>query len=72
MKTITELEEDKKTLLEAINILDEITEQETGKKRTDEDFTYYESWATSEIKQELNAKIGEIIVQIGYTDNEEE
>ena len=50
-KTINELQEDKNLLLQAISILDPITEEETGKTRTDTDFNYYESWATSDIKK---------------------
>lgn len=57
------LEENKQLLLDAIDILDTITEEENDIKRTDNDFKYYESWATSDIKKELTSKLGEIIVQ---------
>lgn len=64
-KTINELTEEQKLLLEAINILDTITEQENpNTNRNDDDFTYYETWATNDIKKELQAKIGEIVVNI--------
>lgn len=79
MKTINELEDEKQLYIEAISILDTITEEETGKDRTDEEFQYYESWATSDMKKELTSKIGEIEVQIlnnedntGNTEREEE
>ncbi len=64
-KTINELEQEQELLLEAINILDTITEQENpDTNRNDDDFIYYETWATSDIKKELQAKIGEIVVTI--------
>ncbi len=63
-KTIEELQQDKELLLNAINILDTITEEENNIKRTDEEFQYYETWATSDIKKELTSKIGEIDVQL--------
>lgn len=63
-KTIEELQQDKELLLQAINILDTITEEENNIKRTDEEFQYYETWATSDIKKELTSKIGEIDVQL--------
>lgn len=69
-KTITELEKDKELLLTAIDILDTITEEENQVNRTDEDFQYYETWATSDIKKELTSKIGEIDVQLEYTEDE--
>ena len=65
-KTITELEEDKKLLLQVIDLLDTITEQENDIERTDDDFKYYETWATSDIKKELTSNIGSIDVQIEY------
>ena len=68
-KTITELQQDKKLLLDAIDILDKITEEENDVKRTDTDFQYYESWATSDIKKELTSKIGEIDVQLEYNED---
>lgn len=63
-KTIEELQQDKELLLSAISILDTITEEENNIKRTDEEFQYYETWATSDIKKELTSKIGEIDVQL--------
>ena len=69
-KTINELQEDKNLLLQAISILDTITEEETGKERTMEDFGFYESWATTDLKKELMAKIGEIEVQLEYLSDE--
>ena len=64
-KTINELEQEQELLLEAINILDTITEQENpDTNRTDDEFQYYETWATTDIKKELQAKIGEIVVTI--------
>ena len=69
-KTIEELKEDKELLLQAIDILDTITEEENDIKRTEEDFTFYETWATTDIKKELTSKIGEIDVQIEYADDD--
>lgn len=64
-KTINELEQEQELLLTAINILDTITEQENpNTNRTDDEFQYYETWATTDIKKELQAKIGEIVVTI--------
>ena len=64
-KTINELEQEQELLLTAINILDTITEQENpDTNRTDDEFQYYETWATTDIKKELQAKIGEIVVTI--------
>lgn len=63
------LEETKQLLLDAIDILDTITEEENDIKRTDEDFKYYETWATSDIKKELTSKLGEIIVQQEYIED---
>lgn len=63
-KTIEELNQDKTLFLQAIDILDTITEEENNITRTQEDFQYYETWATSDIKKELTSKIGEIDVQI--------
>ncbi|WP_323736256.1 hypothetical protein PXD04_10295 [Methanosphaera sp. ISO3-F5] len=58
------LQEDKTLLLNAINILDTITENNTGKNRTDTDFKDYETWATRDIKRELTSMLGEIEVEI--------
>ena len=71
-KTINELQEDKNLLLQAISILDTITEEETGKQRTDDEFGFYESWATTDIKKELTSKIGEIEVQLEYMNESDE
>ena len=71
MKTVEELQDDKSLLLQAISILDTITEEETGKQRTDDEFGFYESWATSDIKKELTSKIGEIEVQLEYMDSDD-
>lgn len=71
-KTIEELKEDKSLLLQAISILDTITEEETGKQRTDDEFGFYESWATSDMKKELTSKIGEIEVQLEYLNESDE
>lgn len=60
------LTEQKKLLMNAIDILDTITEEENGINRTDDDFTYYETWATTDLKKELTSKIGEIEVQLTY------
>ncbi len=72
MKTVEELENEKKLYLDAIDILDTITEEENSIERTDDQFQYYESWATSDIKKELSAKIGEIDVQLGYIDESDD
>ncbi|WP_292475420.1 hypothetical protein [Methanosphaera sp.] len=64
-KTIEELTENKQLLLNAIDILDTITEEENeGIKRTDEDFKCFETWSTTDVKNELQSKIGEIDVLI--------
>lgn len=70
MKTINELKEDQALLIEAVNILDTITEEENDNtiNRVDEDFTLYESWAVTDVKNELQAKIGELQVLIEYQD----
>jgi len=72
MKTVEQLKEDKQLLLEAINILDTITEEENNHevKRTDDNFQLYETWAVTDVKQEINSKIGEIEVQLGYNAQE--
>ncbi len=72
MKTVEQLKEDKQLLLEAINILDTITEEENNHevKRTDDDFQLYETWAVTDVKQEINSKIGEIEVQLEYNAQE--
>ena len=72
MKTVEQLKEDKQLLLEAINILDTITEEENNHevKRTDDDFQLYETWAVTDVKQEINSKIGEIEVQLEYNTQE--
>lgn len=71
-KTIEEYKQEKELLINAIDILDTITEEENGEiNRTDDDFTYYETWATSDIKKELNSKIGEIEVQIKYLEEDD-
>lgn len=71
-KTVEELEKDKELLLTAIDILDTITEKEnTDIKRTDDDFEYYETWSTKDIKHELTSKIGEIDVMLKYAVAEE-
>lgn len=73
MKTITELKEDKQLLLDAINILDTITEEENEDiTRTDDDFTLYESWAITDAKNEIMSKIGMIEVQLTQQEEEEE
>lgn len=60
------LAEQKKLLMNAIDILDTITEEENGINRTNDDFKYYETWATTDLKKELTSKIGEIEVQLAY------
>ena len=70
-KTIEELQQDKELLLQAINILDTITEEEKNVNRIDEDFEYYETYATTDIKKELTSKIGEIDVQLQYKETQE-
>ena len=64
------LTEQKQLFMDAINILDTITEEENNIKRTDDDFKYYETWATSDIKKELTSKIGEIDVILTYDTDE--
>lgn len=72
MKTITELKEDKQLLLDAINILDTITEEENENiTRTDDDFELYESWAITDAKKEIMSKIGLIEVQLTQQEEEE-
>lgn len=75
-KTIEELTENKQLLLNAIDILDTITEEENeGIKRTDEDFKCFETWSTTDVKNELQSKIGEIdvlIENLNKTTTEEE
>ena len=68
MKTITELRQDQELLIEAVNILDKITCEENNITRADADFTLYESWAVTDVKNELQAKIGELQVLIEYED----
>ena len=68
MKTITELRQDQELLIEAVNILDRITCEENDISREDADFTLYESWAVADVKNELQAKIGELQVLIEYQD----
>ena len=66
MKTITELKADQELLITAVNILDKITMEENDISREDADFTAYESWAVTDVKNELQAKIGELQVLIEY------
>ena len=68
MKTITELRQDQELLIEAVNILDRITCEENNITRVDADFALYESWAVADVKNELQAKIGELQVLIEYQD----
>ena len=64
MKTIEELRADQELLITAVNILDKITMEENDISREDADFTAYESWAVTDVKNELQAKIGELQVLI--------
>ena len=66
MKTIEELRADQELLITAVNILDKITMEENDISREDADFTAYESWAVTDVKNELQAKIGELQVLIEY------
>lgn len=69
---MTTLQDSKTLLLQAINILDTITENTTGKNRTDPDFKDYETWATNDMKKELTSMLGEIEVEIQRENNNEQ